>query len=57
MSGTGRWGASAMNVLLTEGWAKPGGGYGITESKPNSYTNELEVNGLTGIAKYEQRYR
>lgn len=41
-------GADAINVYLAEGWMTAGS----PVSKPNTWTNELEVNGLTGIARY-----
>jgi prepilin-type N-terminal cleavage/methylation domain-containing protein len=51
--GTGSWtgaGTTPVNIYLTEGWVDPISGLSI--SKPNTYTNELEISGLTGIARY-----
>jgi prepilin-type N-terminal cleavage/methylation domain-containing protein len=54
--GTARWNApfggssSVINLYLTEGWVNPVSGG--TDSKPNAFTNELEISGLTGIARY-----
>ena len=42
-------GSSFLNIYLTEGWVDASG---AVEPRPNSYTNELEINGLTGIARY-----
>lgn len=46
--GTTPSGATPINIFLAEGWVQSG----VVVSRPNTWTNEFEINGLTGIAKY-----
>lgn len=46
--GTTPSGATPINIYLAEGWVQAG----VVVSRPNTWTNEFEISGLTGIAKY-----